>query len=356
MHRFCYGLITTGSIWNPEVRSNEVVHGQMKITILDDYQDAIRTMAPFKKLAGHEVTIWNDHTKDVDVLADRLKDTEALVLIRERTPVRAALLERLPKLKMISHVGPYPHVDAEACTRHGVIFCSRMSAGAPSYATAELTWGLIIAAMRYIPQEFAALKAGKWQAYPVGVGLRGKTLGVYAYGLIGGVIAGYGRAFGMKVIVWGRDASKERARTDGFEVASSREAFFAASDVVSLHLPLIDATRGIITAADLAQMKPDATLVNTSRAGIIAPGALEAALRAGRPGRAAVDVFEVEPVVGGRHPLLAMDNVVCTPHIGYVERTQLEYIFDVCFQQVLDYAAGKPSNVINPAVLERRPG
>ncbi|MGO9059083.1 MAG: D-2-hydroxyacid dehydrogenase family protein [Candidatus Binataceae bacterium] len=326
----------------------------MKITILDDYQDAIKTMACFRKLAGHDVTIWNDHTKDVEVLAQRLKDTEALVLIRERTPIQAALLERLPKLKMISHVGPYPHVDAEVCTRHGVIFASRMSAGAPSYATAELTWGLIIATMRYIPQEFAALKAGRWQACPVGVGLRGKTLGIYAYGLIGGVVAGYGKAFGMKVIAWGRDASKERARADGHEVASSREAFFAESDVVSLHIPLIAATRGIVTAADLALMKPSAMLVNTSRAGIIAPGALEAALRAGRPGQAAVDVFEEEPATGGGHPLLSMNNVVCTPHIGYVERTQLEYILDVCFQQVLDYAAGRPTNVINPAVLERR--
>ena len=326
----------------------------MKITILDDYQDAIKTMACFKKLAGHDVTIWNDHTKDVDVLAQRLKDTEALVLIRERTPVQGALLERLPKLKMISHVGPYPHVDAEACTRHGVIFSSRMSAPAPSYATAELTWGLIIATMRYIPQEFAALKAGRWQTCPVGVGLRGKTLGIYAYGLIGGVVAGYGKAFGMKVIAWGRDASKERARADGHEVASSREACFAESDVLSLHIPLIAATRGIVTASDLALMKPSALLVNTSRAGIIAPGALEAALRAGRPGQAAVDVFEEEPVTGGRHPLLSMNNVVCTPHIGYVERTQLEYIFTVCFQQVLDYAAGRPINVINPAVLERQ--
>ncbi len=330
----------------------------MKITILDDYQDAIKTMACFKKLAGHEVTIWNDPTKDVDVLAQRLKDAEALVLIRERTPIQAPLLERLPKLKMISHLGPYPNVDVEACTRQGILFCARISTAVPtpSYATAELTWGLIIATMRYIPQEFAALKAGKWQAYPVGVGLRGKTLGVYAYGLIGGVIAGYGRAFGMKVIVWGRDASKHRARADGYEVASSRAAFFAESDVLSLHIPLIPATRGIVTADDLAAMKASALLVNTSRAGIIAKGALEAALRAGRPGQAAVDVFEEEPVLGGRDPLLVMDNVVCTPHLGYVERTQLENILDICFQQVLDYAAGKPANVINPAVLGHRQG
>ncbi|HEV3109223.1 MAG TPA: D-2-hydroxyacid dehydrogenase family protein [Candidatus Binataceae bacterium] len=325
----------------------------MKITILDDYQDAVRKMACFQKLAGHDVTIWNDHTKNVDVLAERLKDTQALVLIRERTPVGTPLLERLNQLRIISHVGPYPHVDVDACTRRGVVFCSRMSAGAPSYATAEFTWGLVIAALRNIPQEVAALKAGKWQAYPVGIGLRGKTLGVYAYGLIGGVVAGYGKAFGMKVIAWGREASKTRAVADGFEVASSREALFAESDVLSLHIPLIPATRGIVTGEDLARMKADALLVNTSRAGIIAPGALEAALRAGRPGAAAVDVFEEEPAPAG-YPLLSMDNVICTPHLGYVERNQLEYILATCFDQILDYIAGKPTSVVNPTVLERQ--
>jgi D-3-phosphoglycerate dehydrogenase len=327
----------------------------MKITILDDYQNAIRGMACFAKLAGHDVTIWNDHTKDVDVLAQRLKDTEALVLIRERTPVQAPLLDRLTRLKIVSHLGPYPHVDVDACTRRGVVFCSRMGGGVPSYATAEFTWGLVIAAMRNIPQEAAALRAGRWQAFPLGVGLRGKTLGIYAYGLIGGVVAGYGKAFGMKVIAWGRDASKARARADGFEVAPSREALFAESDVLSLHIPLIAETRGIITADDLARMNPTALLVNTSRAGIIAPGALEAALRAGRPAKAAVDVFAEEPPPAG-YPLLSMDNVVCTPHLGYVERDQLEHIIAVCFDQILAYAGGSPINVINPAVLERKPG
>jgi D-3-phosphoglycerate dehydrogenase len=326
----------------------------MRITILDDYQNAVRGMGCFEKLAGHDVTIWNDHTKNVDVLAERLQDTQALVLIRERTPITAPLLERLKQLKIISHLGPYPHVDVDACTRRGVVFCSRMGAGGtPSYATAEFTWGLVIAAMRNLPQEVAALKAGKWQAYPLGVGLRGKTLGIYAYGLIGGVVAGYGKAFGMKVIAWGREASKTRARADGFEVASSREVLFAESDVLSLHIPLIAETRGIVTAVDLGRMKPTALLVNTSRAGIIAPGALEAALRAGRPAKAAVDVFEEEPAPAG-YPLLSMDNVVCTPHLGYVERDQLEFILKVCFEQILDYAAGKPTNVVNPAVLERR--
>jgi D-3-phosphoglycerate dehydrogenase len=324
----------------------------MKITILDDYQDSVRNMPCFASLAGHDVTIWNDHTKDIGVLAQRLKDTQALVLIRERTPITAPLLERLPELRMISNTGPYPHVDVEACTRHGVLVCSRMGAGGvPSYATAEFTWGLIIAALRNIPQEAAALKAGRWQAFPLGVGMRGKTLGIYAYGLIGGVVAGYGKAFGMKVLAWGREASKARAQADGVEVAASRDALFTQSDVVSLHIPLIAETRGIITESDLARMKPSALLVNTSRAGIIAPGALERALRSGRPGMAAVDVFEEEPPPRD-YPLLSMDNVVCTPHLGYVERDQLQFIVKVCFDQVLSYAAGTPVNVVNPAVLE----
>jgi D-3-phosphoglycerate dehydrogenase len=326
----------------------------MKITILDDYQDTIRTLKCFGKLAGHDVTIWNDHTKDVDTLASRLKDTEALTLLRERTPIRAPLLERLDKLRLISQTSVYPHVDVEACTRRGVILSSFMGAGRPSYATAELTWGLIIAAMRRIPQEMAAMKAGKWQAYPIGVGLRGKTLGIFSYGRIGAVVAGYGKAFGMNVIVWGREGTAERARADGFTMATSKDALFEQSDVVSLHLRLIDATRGIVTAADLARMKPTALLVNTSRAGLIVPGALEAALRAGRPGMAAVDVYEEEPVLGGKHPLLSMDTVVCAPHLGYVERDGLEGMFTTIFDQILAYANGKPINVQNPDVLKGR--
>ena len=296
------------------------------------------------------MTIWNDHTKDVDVLAARLKDTEALALLRERTPIRAPLLERLGKLRLISQVSVYPHVDVEACTRRGVILSSYMAPGRPSYPTAELTWGLVLAALRRIPQEMAALRAGKWQAYPVGTGLRGKTLGIYGYGRIGAVVAGYGAAFGMNVLVWGRETSLAKGREHGHAVAAGKEALFAESDVLSLHVRLIDATRGMVTAADLARMKPTALLVNTSRAGLIAPGALEAALRAGRPGMAAVDVFEDEPVLGARHPLLAMDNVVCTPHLGYVERGGLETMFGTIFDQILAYAAGKPINVVNPEV------
>ncbi|MDP1674493.1 MAG: D-2-hydroxyacid dehydrogenase family protein [Burkholderiales bacterium] len=324
----------------------------MKIAILDDYQDVVRRLDCYSKLQGHEVTVWNDHTKDVDVLAQRLKDTEALVLIRERTPIRAPLIERLPKLKLISHHSVYPHIDVEACTRQGVVLCSNLHPGQPSYATAELTWGLIIAAMRNIPQEVAALKAGRWQS-TVGLGLRGKTLGVYGYGRIGAVIAGYGKAFGMKVLVWAREASLARARADGYAAARSKEAFFEESDVISLHLRLIAETRGIVSAADLARMKPTALIVNTSRAGLIEPGVLEKALQLGRPGMAAVDVFEEEPVLGANHPLLKLDNALCTPHIGYVERAGYERIFSSIFEQISAYAGGKPINVINPDALTR---
>ena len=323
----------------------------MNITILDDYHDTVRTLASFSKLAGHHVTIWNDHTKDVDTLAARLKDTEALVLIRERTPIRAPLLERLDRLKLISQRSVYPHIDVDACTRRGVIVASSMHPGKPSYATAELTWGLVIAALRQIPQQMAALKAGKWQT-AVGIGLRGKTLGIYGYGRIGGVVAGYGKAFGMKVLVWARDAALARARADGYSVASGKQEFFEQSDVISLHMRLVDATRGIVTAADLARMKPSSLIVNTSRAPLIEAGALVNALRAGRPGMAAVDVYEEEPITDARHPLLTMSNVVCTPHIGYVERDGYESAFTDIFDQILAYLAGKSTNVVNPEVLK----
>jgi D-3-phosphoglycerate dehydrogenase len=324
----------------------------MKITILDDYQNVVRSLNAFKKIEGHDVTIWNDHTKDVDVLAERLKDTEALVLIRERTPIRAPLIERLPKLKLVSQRSVYPHIDVAALTRRGIVLSSDMHPGKPSYSTAELTWGLVIAAMRRIPQEVAALKAGRWQS-SVGVGLRGRNLGIFGYGRIGGAVAGYGRAFGMNVSVWGREGSLQRARADGYAAAASRAAFFEQSDVVSLHLRLVPETRGIVTAEDLARMKPSALIVNTSRAGLIAPGALEEALRKGRPGLAAVDVYEEEPVLNATHPLLQMDNVVATPHLGYVERDGYESQFNSAFDQILAFAAGKPINVINPEALEK---
>src|SRR6185295_14673696 len=281
----------------------------------------------------------------------RLADTEALCLIRERTPIRAPLLQRLDKLKLISQAGVFPHVDVDAATRRGILMCSSTGPGRPSYATAELTWGLIIAAFRRIPQEMAAMKAGKWQAYPIGIGLRGKTLGIWGYGKIGAVVGGYGKAFGMNVLAWGREASIAAAHTDGAAVAESKEALFEQSDIVSLHVRLIPETRGMVTAADLARMKPSALFVNTSRAGLVVPGALEAALRAGRPGMAAVDVYEEEPVLGGKHPLLAMDNVVCTPHIGYVTREEFDLQFSDVFDQIEAYVAGRPIHVVNPAVL-----
>jgi D-3-phosphoglycerate dehydrogenase / 2-oxoglutarate reductase len=326
----------------------------MNITVLDDYQDTVRTLPAFGKVAAHNVTIWNDHTKDIDVLAERLKDTEALALIRERTPIRAPLLDRLDKLRIISQVSVYPHIDVDACTRRGIILSSNMMPGRPSFATAELTRGLILCAMRRIPQEVAALKAGQWQPGTIGLGLHGKTLGVYGYGKLGSVIAGYGRAFGTNVIVWGRETTIAKARADGFPAAPSKEALFEESDVLSLHVRLVDDTRGMVTAADLARMKPAALFVNTSRAGLIEPGALEAALRSGRPGMAAVDVYEQEPVLGGLHPLLAMDNVVCTPHLGYVERAGLDAFFNMIFDQILAYANGQPIHVANPEALRQR--
>lgn len=322
----------------------------MKISILDDYHDTVRTLRCFSKLAGHDVTIWNDHVQEADALAERLKDAEVLVLIRERTKIRAPLLERLQNLRLISQRSVYPHIDIDACTRLGVIVSSSQHPGTPSYATAELTWGLILAAMRQIPLQMSALKAGKWQA-GIGSTLRGKTLGIHGYGRIGSVVAGYGKAFGMNVSVWAREASLSRARSDGYATARSKETFFEECDVISLHMRLVETTRSIVTAADLARMKPTALLVNTSRAPLIEPGALVNALHAGRPGMAAVDVYEDEPVLDPAHPLLGMDNVVCTPHIGYVSRDEYEVQFADIFDQIIAYTAGTPINVVNPAVL-----
>jgi D-3-phosphoglycerate dehydrogenase / 2-oxoglutarate reductase len=323
----------------------------MKISILDDYHDTLRTLECYKKLAGHEVTIWNDHVQEVDALAERLQDTEALVLIRERTEIRRPLLQRLDKLRLISQRSVYPHIDVDACTELGVIVSSSQHAGTPSYAAAELTWAFVLAAMRQLPQQMASLKAGKWQ---IGIGndVRGKTLGIYGYGRIGSVVAGYGKAFGMNTLVWAREGSLNQARSDGYAAAHSKEAFFSECDVLSLHMRLVEATRGIVTTRDLARMKPTALLVNTSRAGLIEPGAFIAALKAGRPGLAAVDVYEEEPVLDVNYPLFHMDNVVCTPHIGYVTRDEYEIQFSDIFDQIVAYATGTPINVVNPQVLE----
>ena len=322
----------------------------MKISILDDYFDTVRTLRCFGELASHDVTVWNDHVQDVDALVERLRECKALVLIRERTEIRASLLERLPKLDLISQRSVYPHIDIDACTRLGIVVSSNLHADTPSYAAAELTWGLVLAAVRQIPQQVASMKAGGWQM-GVGSTLRGKTLGVYGYGRIGSVVAGYGRAFGMDVVVWAREESMARARADGYRVAETKQAFFETSDVISLHMRLVDATRGIVRAEDLARMRPTALLVNTSRAGLIEPGALVAALRAGRPGMAALDVFEYEPLLDTSDPLLTMENVLCTPHIGYVSRDEWELQFADVFAQIVAYAAGSPINVVNAGVL-----
>ena len=324
----------------------------LTITILDDTFDTLRTLACFRRLDGHEVEVWNDHVQDTDVLAGRLKGTEALVLIRERTRIEAPLLDRLDTLRLISLRSAYPHIDVAACTRRGVIVSSDQHAGTPSYAAAELTWGLMLAAMRQIPQQMRSLQAGHWQ---MGVGntLRGRTLGIHGYGRIGSTVAGYGKAFGMKVVVWGREEALARAKAEGYDVAPSRDAFYERCDVVSLHIRLVPETRGIVTAADLARMKPTALLVNTSRAHLIEPGALVRALRAGRPGMAAVDVHDEEPLRDRHHPLLTMDHVVCTPHIGYVTRDEYEIQFGDVFDQVAAYAEGRPINVVNPAALQR---
>jgi D-3-phosphoglycerate dehydrogenase len=322
----------------------------VRVAVLDDYFDTLRTLDCFSKLDGHEVTVWTDHVQDVDALASRLADTEALVLIRERTQIREPLLEQLPTLRLISQRSVYPHIDIDACTRLGVVVCSDLHSSTPSYAAAELTWGLVLAATRLIPQQMASMRAGRWQT-AMGRTVLSKTLGIYGYGRIGKVVAGYGAAFGMKVVAWGGEGSLSRAAADGVATASSKESFFEQSDVLSLHLRLVDATRGIVTRADLARMKPSSLLVNTSRAGLVERGALVAALEAGRPGLAAVDVYEEEPVLDVEDPLLQMDNVVCTPHIGYVTRDEWEVQFADVFDQINAYAAGAPTNVVNPEVL-----
>jgi len=324
----------------------------VKVSILDDYFDTLRTLDCFTRLDGHDVTVWTDHVGDTKALAERLRDCEALVLIRERTAIGAELLERLPQLRLISQRSVFPHIDVEACTRLGIVVSSDLHAGSPSYATAELTWGLVLAAMRQIPQQVASLTEGHWQ---MGVGrtLRGKTLGIYGYGRIGRVVAAYGKAFGMDVVVWAREDSRQRAVDDGYTLATSKEAFLQSSDVMSIHMRLVPETKGILTRDDFGLMKESALFVNTSRAGLVQPGALVEALRAGRPGMAAVDVFEDEPMIDTAHPLLLMKNVVCTPHIGYVSREEWEIQFSDIFDQINAYAAGTPVNVVNPDVLNQ---
>ena len=324
----------------------------MKIAVIDDYQDTFRKLRCYSKLDGHEILIYNDTEKDPVRLAERLKEAEAVILTQARSPFPRVLIERLPKLQLISQTGRSTgHIDIDACTEH----CVTVSAAgfATPHPTAELTWGLILAALRHIPYEVERLKQGYWQS-TVGTSVRGKILGIYVYGRIGSLVAQVGRAFSARVVCWGREGSLARAKEAGYEVAESRSAFFAQSDILSLHLPLNTETRGIVSVEDLARMKPTALIVNTSRAAIIAEGALVEALKAGRPGFAAVDVFEDEPVIGAAHPLLKMDNVVATPHLGYVERDNYELYYGLVVDQILAFAAGNPINVLNPDTIGKK--
>jgi len=323
----------------------------MKIAVLDDYQDVFRTLKCYSRLKGHNVVTYRDSVKEPAGLAERLNGAEAVILLQQRTPFPRAAAEKVTTLKLISQTGRnVNHIDLAACTEKGIMVCGS-GAGLPNH-TAELTWGLIFAALRHIPEEVQRFRAGKWQT-TLGTAVVGRTLGVYAYGRIGSIVANVGRAFGMKVVCLGREGSTAKARADGFEIAASREGFFEGADVVSLHLPLNKETRGIVTRADLARMKPTALIVNTSRAPIIEEDALVAALKEGRPGFGAVDVYENEPVLNGEHPLLKMDNVVCTPHLGYVERDTYEKYYGAAIDGVVAFAAGNPINVLNPEAVRK---
>ena len=334
----------------------------MNIVILDDYQDAVRKLSCAAKLDAYPAKVYTNTVKGIGQLSVRLKDADVIVLIRERTQLNRQVIEKLPKLKLIAQTGRVgSHVDVAACTERGIAVAEGI--GSPT-APAELTWALVMAAMRRIPHYVAHLKHGAWQQaglksasvppnFGIGSVLKGKTLGIWSYGKIGQIVAGYGRAFGMRVIVWGREASRERAQADGFEIACSKAEFFEQSDVLSLHLRLHEATMGIVTLEDLSRMKPTALLVNTSRAELIEPEALIAALNRGRPGLAAVDVFESEPILQG-HALLRLENCICTPHIGYVEQDSYEMYFGAAFDNVVNFIKGTPTNIVNPGALQVR--
>ena len=334
----------------------------MNIVILDDYQDAVRKLPSAAKLDAYPAKVYTNTVKGIGQLSVRLKDADVIVLIRERTQLNRQLIEKLPKLKMIAQTGRVgSHIDVGACTERGVVVAEGI--GSPT-APAELTWALIMAATRRIPQYVAHLKHGAWQQaglksasmppnFGLGTVLKGKTLGIWSYGKVGQILAGYGRAFGMRVVIWGRDNSKTQALADGYEIAQSKTEFFEQSDVLSLHIRLTDETRGIVTLEDLSRMKPTALLVNTSRAELIEPEALIAALNRGRPGLAAVDVFESEPILQG-HALLRLENCICTPHIGYVEQDSYEMYFSAAFDNVINFIKGTPTNIVNPGALQVR--
>lgn len=325
----------------------------MKISVIHDYADVMRTTRAFPRLQGHEVTIYNDAYTDPARVVAQVKGCDALLLTQQRVPITRKIVEQLPQLKFISQTGRnVGHLDVAACTDRGIL----VSAGghgtkSPYTVTGELAWALILASLRHLPYEVERLKQGHWHS-TVGTRLHDQTLGIYSFGHIGSGVARVGRAFGMKVVCWGREGSLAKAKAEGFEIAVSREAFFENADVISLHIKSNDSTRGIVTAVDLARMKPTALLVNTSRAPIIEDGALVAALQKGRPGFAAVDVYEDEPVIGANHPLLKMKNALCTPHLGYSERHDYEAIYATGVEQILAYVAGKPINVLNPEVTK----
>ena len=335
---------------------------RMNIVILDDYQDAVRKLPCAAKLEPYPAKVFTNTVKGVGQLSVRLKDADVLVLIRERTHVNAQLIAKLPRLKLIVQTGKVgAHLDVGACTERGIAVAQGV--GSP-FSTAELTWALIMTAMRRIPQYVSSLKHGAWQQaglkaasmpanFGVGSVLRGKTLGIWSYGSIGQIVAGYGRAFGMRVVIWGSEAARLRAAADGYDVATSKAGFFESSDVLSLHLRLGETSAGCVALEDLSSMKPTALLINTSRAEIIQPEALLAALNRGRPGMAAVDVFESEPILQG-HALLRLENCICTPHIGYVEQDSYEAYFSAAFDNVVNFIKGTPTNIVNPGALQVR--
>jgi len=327
----------------------------MKIAVIHDYPGAFLKAPAFGKLKGHDVAVHTEAYNEADRVVEQVAGCEALVLTQQRVRITRELAGRLKGLKLICQTGRnVNHIDVPACTEHGIAISAAGSGLANPYSnTAELAWGLILAALRHIPYEVERLKQGHWQS-TTGTRLYGYTLGIYAFGHIGAAVARVGKAFGMNVVCWGREGSTARARAEGFDVAASREAFFEAADVLSLHIPGGKDTRGLITGADLARMKPTALLVNTSRATIIEEGALAAALKKGRPGFAAVDVYEDEPVVGAKHPLIGMKNALCTPHLGYCESDNYARMYDKCIEQLLAYAAGKPADVVNPEALGRK--
>ncbi len=334
----------------------------MNIVILDDYQDAVRKLQCAARLDAYTAKVYTNTVKGLGQLSVRLRDADIIVLIRERTHINRLLLDKLPRLKLIAQTGRVgSHVDLTACTERGVAVAEGV--GSP-IAPAELTWALIMSAARRLPQYIANLKHGAWQQsgfkaasmppnFGLGTVLRGRTLGIWGYGKVGQLVASYGKAFGMEVMVWGSDASRAKALSDGFKVAPNKAAFFSQSDVLSVHLRLTDETRGVISFEDLSLMKPTAVFVNTSRAELVQPDALIAGLNRGRPGIAAVDVFESEPILQG-HALLRLENCICTPHIGYVELDTYETYFGAAFDNVVNFIKGRPSNIVNPGALQVR--